>query len=56
MLYSITICKLASNGVLFDNIRAEVSEDQIGAYIETNYPGWKVNGYCLTTLKASLVA
>jgi len=56
MSYSITICKLAPNGVLFDTVRADVLEDRIPAYIETNYPGWKINGYCLTTLKASQVA
>jgi len=55
-MYSITICKLTATGVLFDNVRAEVSEAQIAAYIQASYPGWKVNGYCLTTLKASLVA
>ena len=56
-MYSVTICKLAPTGVLFDNVRVEVSEPaQIATHVQVNYPGWKVNGYCLTTLKAALVS
>lgn len=56
-MYSVTICKLAPNGVLFDNVRVEVSEPAlIAGHIQANYPGWKVNGYCLTMLKAALVS